>query len=115
MLKVARARFAELAANLLPRVEIVRADLASLPFGDEEFDIVVSQFSPLQDSMPGLFEARRVLRLDGRLAIVYWGPAYAENALLNEVRAKVGIDPYPRPDLEATEARAREAGFDTVA
>jgi SAM-dependent methyltransferase len=108
MLDIARA---SLGVQPGVAVETVVGDLQSLPFRDRDFDLVVSQFTPLQDSEPGLAEAARVLRSDGQLGVAYWGPAYRELDMLNRVRSRVGIDVAVPPHPRAVVDRIERAGF----
>lgn len=69
MLAIARKR--------VEGAELVQADAQSLPFGDGEFDAVVSNFGIVHvpDQTRALREARRVLRDGGRFAMTAWhGP-----------------------------------------
>jgi SAM-dependent methyltransferase len=54
------------------RVDLRSGTAASIPFEDEQFDKVyaVNSFHEWGEAMPGLLEARRVLKLGGLLAIV---------------------------------------------
>lgn len=79
-----------------PTVEWREANAESLPFDDESFDAVVSQFGLMFFSSPvvAVREMLRVLRQDGRLAIAVFGrieqaPAYAAEAALFERMAGV--------------------------
>jgi len=58
-----------------PRVEFRQADAVSLPFDDDQFDVVVCQFGVMffQDTPAGLREARRVLTRDGVFLLSTWG------------------------------------------
>jgi SAM-dependent methyltransferase len=87
------------------------ADLEDLPVATASFDHVLAQFTPLQDSEPGLVEAARVLVPGGHLAVAYWGGAYRELELLNRVRALAGIDPAVPPDPDEVAGRVARAGF----
>ncbi|HET7473915.1 MAG TPA: class I SAM-dependent methyltransferase [Candidatus Limnocylindrales bacterium] len=113
MLEVARERVSTDAPDA-PSVELVVGDLTELPLETGAFSQVVAQFTPLQDSVPGISEAARVLRPGGRLTVAYWGPAYRELDLLNVVRARVGIDPAVPPDRAAVIDRVAAAGFGSI-
>ena len=64
MIEIARARFPELAFEV--------ADAEKLPFKDASFDVVVSNYTAHHFARPQevFEEARRVLRPDGRLAVI---------------------------------------------
>ena len=69
MLAFARAR--------APSATLIEADAQDLPFGDDEFDIVVSNLGVchVPDQPRALSQARRVLRPGGRFAMTVWcGP-----------------------------------------
>lgn len=69
MLQMARAR--------VPDAVFVEADAQDLPFEEEDFDVVVSNFGicHVPDQQRALAEARRVLRGGGRFAMTVWcGP-----------------------------------------
>jgi ubiquinone/menaquinone biosynthesis C-methylase UbiE len=59
-------------AGTLARATLIEGDVASMPFADVSFDLVVSSFSAHHwpDAQGGFAEIRRVLRPDGR-ALVY--------------------------------------------
>ncbi len=112
MLDVARSILTNVSGGTV--VEFVAADLQQLPFGAGEFDAVVSQFSPLQETDRGVAEAHRVLRRGGRLSAAFWGSSYLELDLLNRVRRRVGIE-LAVPTAPAVIAeRLRLAGFRDV-
>lgn len=74
----------EVAKQIEPAVEWHRGQAESLPFADESFDAVVSQFGLMffTDRAQALNEMFRVLTRGGRLAIAVWDslqniPAYA--------------------------------------
>jgi ubiquinone/menaquinone biosynthesis C-methylase UbiE len=69
MLEMARAR--------VPDAVFVEADAQEIPFEDEDFDVVVSNFGicHVPDQKRALTEARRVMRGGGRFAMTVWcGP-----------------------------------------
>ncbi|UCG23679.1 MAG: methyltransferase domain-containing protein [Chloroflexota bacterium] len=59
-----------------PDVDWRLGDAQELPFDDESFDVVVSQFALMYfpDRVAALKEMKRVLAPEGRLAIAVWGP-----------------------------------------
>lgn len=86
----------EVAKGLEPRVKWREAVAESLPFRDESFDVVVSQFGLMffRDRHDALHEILRVLRPEGRLAVAVWdslehNPAYADEVRLVERLAGV--------------------------
>jgi SAM-dependent methyltransferase len=64
------------ARRLRPKIDWRQGDATKLPFADESYDVVVSQFSLMYfpDRIAALKEMWRVLRPGGRLAIAVWGP-----------------------------------------
>jgi SAM-dependent methyltransferase len=64
------------AARTEPRIEWRQGDAASLPFQDESFGVVVSQFALMYFPEPAtaLSEMWRTLAPGGRLAIAAWAP-----------------------------------------
>lgn len=54
------------------------ADMTSLPFEDNQFDLVVIQFGVMfaPDKVQALKEIRRVLKTGGQLIFNTWGPLY---------------------------------------
>ncbi|MGI9102885.1 MAG: class I SAM-dependent methyltransferase [Terriglobales bacterium] len=60
----------------LQNITFQTADVHKLPFPDESFDLVTSRCGVMffADLPRALVEIRRVLRLDGRLAVLAWGP-----------------------------------------
>ena len=64
------------AQRIEPDAEWRRGDAIDLPFDDESFDVVVSQFSLMyfSDRIAALQEMKRVLAPEGRLAVAVWGP-----------------------------------------
>jgi SAM-dependent methyltransferase len=81
----------EAAKQLAPRVEWRQGVAESLPFADQAFDAVVSQFGLMffDDRREALRQVLRVLRPGGRLPIAVWDsldsiPAYADEVALLE-------------------------------
>jgi SAM-dependent methyltransferase len=82
------------AKQLAPQIEWHCGGAESLPFPDQSFDIVVSQFGLMffQDRAEAIREVLRVLKPSGRFAIAVWNsleniPAYAIEAKLLEQMA----------------------------
>jgi ubiquinone/menaquinone biosynthesis C-methylase UbiE len=113
-----------LARQRVPAATLMEADAQHLPFGDAEFEVVVSNFGMLHipDQPRALAEVRRVLRPGGQFAMTVWcgpdvSPCFA--ALYQVVRAHgdPGISPPPGPDMHQFANRAvaaqllSEAGF----
>jgi SAM-dependent methyltransferase len=79
------------AARLSPELRWQQGSADALPFPDQSFDAVVSQFGLMffPDPVAGLREMMRVLVPGGRLAVAVWGslddtPAYAAEVELVE-------------------------------
>lgn len=78
------------AQQIEPGVEWRQGKAESLPFSDESFDVVVSQFGLMfMDRVQAISEMLRVLTSRGRLAVAVWNsleniPAYAVGAELFE-------------------------------
>ena len=64
------------AQRLRPQIDWRQGDATHLPFADESFDVVMSQFALMYfpDRPAALKEMARVLRPGGRLVIAVWGP-----------------------------------------
>ena len=64
-----------IARDRAPRASVALGDMASLPFGSREFDVVTgfNAFQYAGDVVAALREAKRVCREDGRVAIGVWG------------------------------------------
>ena len=82
------------ARDLAPEVDWQEGVAENLPFADESFDVVVSQFGLMffTDRTTALAEMRRVLAPGGRLAVAVWdaldnSPAYSLEVELLERRA----------------------------
>ncbi|HJU90973.1 MAG TPA: class I SAM-dependent methyltransferase [Gemmatimonadaceae bacterium] len=93
------------AERLAPSIEWHEGTAESLPFPDESFDVVVSQFGLMffGDRQRALREMIRVLRSGGRLAVAVWGelddaPAYAvEEKLIREIAGTEAALPVQAP------------------
>ncbi|HEU0075596.1 MAG TPA: class I SAM-dependent methyltransferase [Dehalococcoidia bacterium] len=93
------------AQRLAPAVEWRQGAAESLPFSDQSFDAVVSQFGLMffTDYRQALREMLRVLNPGGRLAVAVWDsldniPAYAaEVALLERVAGRRAADALRAP------------------
>ncbi len=119
MLAVARQR--------APQIRWRHGTAEALPFADEMFDCVVSQFGLMffQDPVEALVEMRRVLRPNGRLAIAVWDrldktPGYAAVAqilsdLFGPAVAQSIEAPYVMGDTQQLAALFAEAGMPNAA
>src|SRR5580765_4739974 len=93
------------AARLSPALRWRQGSADSLPFADQSFDAVVSQFGLMffPDPVAGLREMMRVLVPGGRLAVAVWGsladtPAYAaEVALVERLAGRAAGDALRAP------------------
>jgi SAM-dependent methyltransferase len=93
------------AKQLAPAIEWRQGVAESLPFPDQSFDAVVSQFGLMffTDRRQALREMVRVLTPGGRLAVAVWDsldniPAYAsEVALLERTAGRQGADALRAP------------------
>jgi SAM-dependent methyltransferase len=94
MVTVARRRF--------PELDFRQADAEALPFADGSFDGVVIGFGVHHFPFPvrALGEARRVLRLGGRLAFTVWA-APEEHIIHKLVLGAVRASGHPSPELPA--------------
>lgn len=110
------------AKQLAPAIEWREGVAESLPFPDQSFDAVVSQFGLMffADRRQALREMVRVLTPGGRLAVAVWDsldniPAYAsEVALLERMAGRQGADalraPFVLGDRKDLAALFSEAG-----
>jgi len=95
----------EVAKQLAPAVEWRQGVAESLPFPDQSFDAVVSQFGLMffSDRREALRQALRVLIPEGNLAVAVWDaldniPAYAaEVALLERLAGRQAADALRAP------------------
>lgn len=93
------------AAQIAPRIEWRQGIAEALPYPDQHFDAVVSQFGFMffADRGKALREMTRVLKPGGRLALAVWAslesaPAYAaEVALLERVAGRHAADALRAP------------------
>lgn len=109
------------ARRIAPAVTWREGVAEALPFSDDSFDVVVSQFGLMffSDRRAALREALRVLRPGGRLVIAVWDsleriPAYAaEVALLERIAGRQAADavraPFVLGDREALAALFEES------
>ena len=114
------------AARLAPDIEWRQGSAESLPYPDESFDAVVSQFGLMffSDRSKSLREMLRVLAPGGCLAVAVWDsldhiPAYAlEVALLERIAGKKAADalraPFVLGDRRDLEALFKDAGIGSV-
>jgi SAM-dependent methyltransferase len=106
-----------------PEIEWRQGQAEALPFADDRFDAVVSQFGLMffEDRVMALSEMWRVLKPGGRLAVAVWDalertPGYAAmTALLQRLFGDRIADalraPYALGDPEALAALAAQAGI----
>jgi SAM-dependent methyltransferase len=93
------------ANQLAPAVTWCRGAAESMPFSDQSFDAVVSQFGLMfcEDRQQAVREMLRVLTAEGRLAVAVWDaletmPAYAtEVALLERLAGRPAADALRAP------------------
>ncbi len=116
----------EVAKRLAPALEWRQGVAESLPFPDQSFDAVVSQFGLMffKDRREALREALRVLVPEGRTAVAVWDsldniPAYfAEVALLDCVAGERAANalraPFALGDREELAALFEDAGIVSV-
>ena len=75
----------QVARRLNPNILWRKSDAAELPFSDDHFDVVVSQFVFMfvKDRPKAMAEIKRVLRPGGRIAIAVWAPLERSKAYLH--------------------------------
>jgi ubiquinone/menaquinone biosynthesis C-methylase UbiE len=107
-------------------IEWQRGDVASLPFRDASFDVVVCQqrLQLFPDRSRVLSEMRRVLVPRGRVAVAVWGPIQrspAFAALADSLERHGGVQVaaavrwlFSLPDPEDLRASLASAGFDGI-
>lgn len=115
------------AKTVAPRIEWREAQAEALPYPDQRFDAVVSQFGLMffSDRRRALTEMQRVLKRGGRLAVAVWAsldrsPAYAaEVDLLERVAGRAAADavraPFVLGDTDQLTQLVASAGIDKVA
>jgi len=114
------------AAKVEPRIAWRQGMAESLPYSDESFDVVVSQFGLMffPDRLAAVREIHRVLVSEGRLAVAVWDsldhiPGYAaEVALVERVAGEQAAGPLRAPfilgDIEELAALFKSAGVRDV-
>lgn len=112
----------EVAREIAPGVEWRQGNAESLPFADESFDAVVSQFGLMffMDRSQAIREMLRVLASAGRFAVAVWDsleniPAYAEGAeLFERIAGQQAADalraPFVLGDVDVLRRMFSEAG-----
>ena len=115
------------AERLTPKVEWRQGAAESLPFPDQSFDAVVSQFGLMffRELPQAVSEMMRVLKSQGRMAVAVWDsldciPAYAcEVALLDRIAGKRAADalraPFVLGNKKELVALFEMSGTDSVA
>ena len=96
----------EMARRRVPDARFIEADAQNLPFGEAEFDLVVSNLGVchVPDQPRALRETRRVLRPGGRFAMTVWcgppaGPAYELLYRIIKQHGAPGVAAPPGPDF----------------
>jgi enediyne biosynthesis protein CalE5 len=111
----------------LDNISFKQADAEDLPFPDESFDVVTCRFGVMffPDPARALREVRRVLKPDGRVALLAWGPREQNpyvSAAADVLSKRVQLPP-PAPDAPqpfrfaepgALAAQLEAAGFRQV-
>jgi ubiquinone/menaquinone biosynthesis C-methylase UbiE len=115
-----------MAKRIAPAIEWKTARAEQLPFADDSFDAVVSQFGLMffEDRIQALREMRRVLKPGGRTAVAVWdrlenNPGYAAMAGLLErlFGSRIASElhaPFALGDSEALRALLTDAGLRDV-
>ena len=114
------------AQRIEPDVVWRKGNAVDLPFDDESFDVVVSQFALMYfpDRIAALKEMKRVLAPEGRLAVAVWGPfdratgyvILAEIAERHggEAAANILTAPYELGDKHKLTTLFIESGFENL-
>ncbi|MGZ6109612.1 MAG: class I SAM-dependent methyltransferase [Gemmatimonadaceae bacterium] len=117
----------QMARQRVTGVRFLEADAQDLPFRDDEFDVVVSNFGicHVPDQPRALLEACRVLRPGGRFAMTVWcGPDVSRSFELlyeaikaygsPEINAPSGPDFHQFAKIEIANRTLSGAGFSNV-
>jgi ubiquinone/menaquinone biosynthesis C-methylase UbiE len=116
----------EVARRKAPEIEWRQAPAEALPFADQSFDAVVSQFGLMffEDRKAAIREMARVLRPGGRLVVAVWAaletsPGYADLAdilqeLFGEEAANAIRAPFALGDTGTLRALFADAGIQNV-
>ncbi len=122
----AAAGMLAVAAGLDPEIEWEQGQAEELPFPDDSFDRVLSQFGLMffNDRVRALREMLRVVRPGGRFVVAVWDaienlPAYAASAaLLEELAGKAASDcvraPFVLGDALAVQHLFEQAGCEDL-
>lgn len=110
----------EVAKQVAPNIEWKQGTAEALPFPDQSFDVVVSQFGLMffPDRTKSLREMLRVLTPGGHLAVAVWDsldniPAIAaEVALLERVAGQTAADALRAPFVLGNKAELEQLGRD---
>ena len=114
------------AEQLTPAIEWRQGAAESLPFEDQSFDAVISQFGLMffKNHRQAIKEMLRVLKTQGQLAVAVWDsleniPAYErEVSLLNRVAGKRAADalraPFVLGNRDELEALFEEGGTHSI-
>lgn len=109
-----------------PRVKWETADMTDLPYQDDLFDLVVSQYGIMlvPDQLKALTEAYRVLQKDGKLVFTVWGNvndnpvwdicARVVNSFFEDHPLDLYAGPFSMHDQQATLDLLTKAGFTTA-
>ena len=112
------------ARRLRPQLDWCQGDATVLPFADDSYDVVMSQFALMYfpDRIAALKEMMRVLRPGGRLAVAVWGPYERAKGyvILTEIvqrrcgqaAADVLTAPFALGDKEMLLTLCKSAGID---
>lgn len=75
-----------------------QADAEALPFADQTFDVVTSRLGNTPHPDRALQEAYRVLKPDGRVALVFWGPAEEQGFITSAIALVAKYVPMSPPE-----------------